>query len=304
MSFYDSIYNKAMKTSRNNSDSFQYNYNFTPENSDEVQQNLFFVHNYADLFVRYPYSVSFSPFSSFLILYTKSGQGQITYNNHTYILSPNTFLFLDCNQGFDVNVTGSVVWQYQRLYFNGSYTELLYKQLLNSQLPLYHSSFSSCSSQGFQKLVHYICGADTSPIVLSTLINTFVTSLVLEQTQLCHHISVPRYIVEIQELLNTQYNKTFDLDSLSRLFNVSKNTLSKDFKKYLNVSPIEYLIQQRLNAAKQMLIQTDCTISEIGIQIGIYNATHFIHLFKKRTGVTPLQYRKQMNSDLIVFDTV
>ena len=96
----------------------------------------------------------------------------------------------------------------------------------------------------------------------------------------------------------------FDLDDLSIRFNVSKYTLSREFSKYFGISPIEYLIRKRIKIAKELLVDTNYTISEVSLRIGIFNTTHFINLFKKHTGITPLPYRKQLNKELNVFDSL
>lgn len=303
MSFFDHIYNNAIISSRNNIDAAEYLYNLSPNYTVEEKENFFCVQNYGNVKARYPYSLSFSPFHCYLVLHTINGQGQITYDNQTYILSPNSFLFLSCDTEFLVSISGSSIWHYQRLYFTGSYSSILYHNFIKNASSVYQSIPASCSLHTFQHLIDYLVQEDFSALICSSLINTFLTNLVVEQNQQYRSSSIPKYIVKIQELLNTQYYNNFDLDNLSAQFQISKYTLSKDFVKYLNVSPIEYLIQQRMQAAKHLLVNTNYTVSEIGIRVGIYNVTHFIHLFKKRIGVTPLQYRKKVSQDLIVFDT-
>jgi len=49
----------------------------------------------------------------------------------------------------------------------------------------------------------------------------------------------------------------------------------------------------RINEAKHMLRFTNLTIHEIGSAVGIDNTTHFINLFKKNAGITPLQFRQK-----------
>ena len=48
----------------------------------------------------------------------------------------------------------------------------------------------------------------------------------------------------------------------------------------------------RVNKAKALLLETNDTVVTIGETVGIDNTTHFINLFKKQTGETPLKYRQ------------
>ena len=58
-------------------------------------------------------------------------------------------------------------------------------------------------------------------------------------------------------------------------------------------TPMQYLNKIRIDKAKEMLLHTDDKIVEISQTVGIENANHFIRLFKEKTGVTPLTYRRE-----------
>lgn len=60
----------------------------------------------------------------------------------------------------------------------------------------------------------------------------------------------------------------------------------------IGVPPIQYLNRVRLKAARTLLRTTTLTIREVSAAVGIENTTHFINLFKKDAGITPLQFRQ------------
>lgn len=68
--------------------------------------------------------------------------------------------------------------------------------------------------------------------------------------------------------------------------------ICREFSKYYGVSPIQYLNHRRMEAAKKLLLTTDETIHEIGSMVGIHNTNHFINLFKRETGATPLVFKQ------------
>ncbi len=73
---------------------------------------------------------------------------------------------------------------------------------------------------------------------------------------------------------------------------MSRYRLCREFVKYFNESPIQYLNQKRIVMAKELLTQTDKRVNEVGQIIGFENTNHFIRLFKQKTGVTPLEFRR------------
>lgn len=85
----------------------------------------------------------------------------------------------------------------------------------------------------------------------------------------------------------------FSLGTLAKEYYMNSSYLSRIFKKEVKSSFIEYLTDQRIDKAKQLLQYSDMKIYEVGERIGIYNANYFGILFKKKVGVTPVEYRKQ-----------
>lgn len=79
---------------------------------------------------------------------------------------------------------------------------------------------------------------------------------------------------------------------LEKKYGINKYRLAKEFTHYYDIAPISYLSHRRIEAAKRLLLSTNMKIHEIANQVGYENPTHFINIFKKQTGMTPLVYRK------------
>lgn len=97
---------------------------------------------------------------------------------------------------------------------------------------------------------------------------------------------------EIQFFIMDNYEIKITLDELSKKFFISKSRLSHDFKKEFGVSPIEYLIDVRLKKAETLLSSSNKTITDIALETGFSNTNYFSDFFRKKHGVSPLQYRK------------
>ena len=72
---------------------------------------------------------------------------------------------------------------------------------------------------------------------------------------------------------------------------MSVSYFSKIFKEAAGSSPYDYLLTVRLDKAKEMLRQTDCSIESIAYKTGFNSASNFLYFFKKETGISPLKFR-------------
>ena len=83
---------------------------------------------------------------------------------------------------------------------------------------------------------------------------------------------------------------------LADRFFVSKATLIYNFNKYASCSPMDFLLNVRLTKAKDMLINSGKSVGEISDECGFSSANYFGLIFKKKEGLSPLQYRKNQRS--------
>lgn len=75
-------------------------------------------------------------------------------------------------------------------------------------------------------------------------------------------------------------------------FHISPDYMTKIFKKETGFTISEYMIQERVKLATELLINTDLPVSKIANQVGYTNFSHFSKLFKSETGMNPLDFRK------------
>ena len=91
----------------------------------------------------------------------------------------------------------------------------------------------------------------------------------------------------------------FDLP-LERLANIacmSETKLKSCFKRQFGCSVTQYIQARRMSQAEHLLIDTDFTMGQIAQMIGYTNSSRFAELFKKSTGILPIEYRKIARRD-------
>ena len=102
-----------------------------------------------------------------------------------------------------------------------------------------------------------------------------------------------RYVEPVIKEIETHYNTELTVQQLSREVYITPQYLSRLFSRFLGCSAYEYLTTYRITRAKELLlINSRMEVQEIAQRVGFLDTSHFIAMFKKITGVTPLEFRK------------
>lgn len=101
-------------------------------------------------------------------------------------------------------------------------------------------------------------------------------------------------VVKVSKYLWDHLEEDITLSKILKKFSVNKNTLNDAFNNEMNMSCMAYLEMLRVNLAKKHLQFDDESVSEISQMCGYTDTNYFSKVFKKHTGQTPSEYRKQM----------
>lgn len=93
--------------------------------------------------------------------------------------------------------------------------------------------------------------------------------------------------------LHEHYREKFTLEQLAASAHISKGECCRFFKKMVHMTPWEYLLEYRLSRSMELLEKKDLNISEIAEMTGFCTVSYYITAFKRKTGDTPLEYRKK-----------
>lgn len=108
-----------------------------------------------------------------------------------------------------------------------------------------------------------------------------------------HYALTNHYISQAILYIQRNYCQIRSLDEIAVFCHVSLSHLGRLFRESLHMSLQEYLIQHRLNKAKELLSTTTNSIGEIAIMVGYQNELNLLRAFKKAYGVSPNTWRKQ-----------
>ncbi len=92
--------------------------------------------------------------------------------------------------------------------------------------------------------------------------------------------------IVVQENINT-----ITPEELAKSVLMSYSQFRKSFKEYTGFAPGQYIVEVRMNMAKEMLTHTSKSVKEIALELGYENKDYFFTVFRKTTGITPSRYR-------------
>jgi len=106
-------------------------------------------------------------------------------------------------------------------------------------------------------------------------------------------------VKQAQEQIKKNFNHANTIEELITHVPASRRNLVRRFKQVTGITPIEYLQKTRIEAAKQMLEQSNCSILDVMLESGYNDLKTFRALFKKIVGMTPTMYREKFSGQVL-----
>jgi two-component system response regulator YesN len=123
--------------------------------------------------------------------------------------------------------------------------------------------------------------------------NLFITKFI----QVLHKKKLRKYreeIIKIQYYITKNLDKVIDVPTAANFVNMSESYFSHIFKKDVGISFIDYVNNEKIEKAKELIICSNYRIYEVSDKLGFQNSTYFTMLFKKITGLSPSDYKKSI----------
>ncbi|MGN6663911.1 MAG: helix-turn-helix transcriptional regulator [Solirubrobacterales bacterium] len=101
-----------------------------------------------------------------------------------------------------------------------------------------------------------------------------------------------RHLLRAKDLADARYFEPLGVDDLARAAGLSKAHFSREFRRTFGESPYVYLLTRRLERAAALLRNTDHSVAEICLEVGLQGIGSFTTSFKRMYGMTPTAYRE------------
>ena len=231
---------------------------------------------------------------SYILFYTLRGAGLIEQDGNHVTLSTGQALLLNCRtpQSY-CTAPGQSCWHHYWVHLDGVGVAAM-EPLLLPDKKLTPVQLTGVRMQELFELV-------LEQMELGTVDSMVQTGLALhEMLALCAQslfaqaemTTNRQLILQAAETLRKNYRQELSLADLLSSAHMSKSYFLRLFRRYMGTTPYNYLVNFRITQAKELLVLTDHSISEIAQEAGFGDASNFSTRFAKATGQSPMQYRK------------
>lgn len=128
-------------------------------------------------------------------------------------------------------------------------------------------------------------------LTLQELIIRIIQTQTTKRYEEDQYINISSPIAPVIECIKSNIHQTINLKDLSDKACMSPTSFYRYFKRELGMSPIEFILNEKIKYAKKLLSNPKININEVSYATGFEDCNYFIRLFKKYEGVTPKQYQ-------------
>lgn len=292
---------------RKNAESIHYNLDVTPDSqwvlvhsSQKAQTTLLHVQETGEFIAQADYFTKRRSVNSYLLKIVLDGEGVLDYDGKRYHCHAGNFFWIDCRKPhYYATARGSEHWHLVWMHFWGGSAKSYHDSFIeaNHGAPVGYLQAPLKTAQLIRDIISRYCETRndycTDVRTSATVTNVLAECLAetIQNTTSQSKPLPPERIHKVYDYISLHFTEKLTLDTLSSLFFMNKFYLQKQFQHYIGKSPCEYQNELRIDSAKELLRMTRLSVNDISVRLGFESTSYFIHLFKKREGVTPLQYR-------------
>ncbi|TAL02496.1 MAG: AraC family transcriptional regulator [Verrucomicrobia bacterium] len=162
------------------------------------------------------------------------------------------------------------------------------------------SAFTDAALNSLMERVHEeLLRRKASPLFLQGIAQTIAIHLARNYAELVKEPrsgspSLPGYkLRQITDWMREHIAEEFNLNRLAAQAGLSKFYFNRLFKSAAGTSPSHYHINLRMDEAKRLLRETKKSVVEVALDVGYRNPSHFEQIFRRETGLSPSDYRRQ-----------
>lgn len=237
-----------------------------------------------------PYKTTNNPCRNYIFEYVVKGRGLLYYNNKTYYPQQGDAYILHKGSNNTYYPDKDDPWT--KLWFN---VDGLF--VVNSLMAYKLMDTVLIEGFGEERLFREIYEITSSNRPIEDIMNDVSLKFVeiLQRAyQIENHAVLKNHANIIKRILDSNiYNKDFTMKDICDQLYLSQAQVINLFKAQYNQTPYRYYIEQRIQIAATMLLNSQLSVQDIAESLHFADAHYFSNMFKKVMGLSPQQYRKQ-----------
>lgn len=246
------------------------------------------------------------------LFYIIEGGGNMIIENVSYPLTPGTLILFGAGteyiwdiedvKFYSVNFDYTLDFSYIKNTFHPIHSSLFceeqiilrsyFEDMERLNAPLILESASMLEPTLEQLLTEYCVSGKYADMLLSSLLKSVIISAI----RLCGDTAPKEQayaplVRQIIEYMNAHYEEAISNETIAAHFNFNSAYLNRIFKNNTGNTMHEFLISRRLSTAMEMLRSQNMPVGEVAQKCGFQSLYHFTKTFKKRTRMSPSEYR-------------
>lgn len=243
----------------------------------------------------------------YLVHYVMSGQGQFQSFGKEYSLQSGDSFFIFPGELCEYISDEHDPWRYRWVGFKGSIVDQWMSSLGISTLnPVVNTGVNRRIPALFYRIFHSLKERQANCDLLSDGYMRLLFAEYAKNTGYRHpndkqpHTEIERQVAQAIRWLTLQYSQPISIEQMAQSLGYHRTHLSKMFKQYTGMSPMNYLLKIRMERAKLLLAGT-LTIEQVSSSVGFSDPLYFSKQFKKWCGQSPTEYRNSI-SEIDLYD--
>ena len=239
------------------------------------------------------HSVSRNGYSSYGLYSVTEGKVRLTTKNGAFYAEKGDLLFFDQSEKHLVENGGTIPYEADFAYIFGPNVKEFFEIFYEKFGYVAHGFTPPSMKSVWSEIVKAYRENREDVYLTSSLLYKVLTEIL----KFCGKIEDVSDISAAITFVTENYDKSFTLDELADSVNMDKYYLIRQFRARTGYTPKEYQNELRLNKAEKLLKTETMSVMEIAEQTGFTDSRSFLVLFKKRYGVSPSVYLKNLNKD-------
>lgn len=273
-------------------------FSFTPP---ELSKRLLF---YATLCGHYyctaNYFIRRASYPALLVMFVQKGVFRVEYRGEARKARQGDVILLDCTEPHYYRAEDGLKFLY--VHFDGSNSRDICRHVIGQEGWLIRRESNWKLGELIYSMVEfYERGGVETPSESSLRIYRLLSWLLYPAPQ---RREADEPIDKAVQYIRANVGKSITLEELAGTVSLSPFYFSRRFKRQTGFSPMEYVINTRIDQSKILLIRSTKPVEEIAWEVGYASAGSFINLFTRRIGISPTRFRKEHQSPPPAHDSV
>ena len=235
------------------------------------------------------------------ILYIASGKAHFYFNGVEEIVSAGHMVIYRPKEEQRYYYYGTDQTEVYWVHFTGNNVKnILRKYGIRDDIRVIHTGTSLEYKNIFLEMIREmkLCKEDYEELLVNYLLHLFIMlhRTINQQPRSKSHLLMAEMDSAVR-YFHENYNKPISIEEYATEHHMSISWFIRNFKEYTNSTPAHYILSLRISNAQSLLETTNYNVTEISEIVGYDNALYFSRIFKKQSGFSPSEFRKQLRQD-------